>query len=74
MRPVTAWQEKQNCVQNAIGLNSSFAMTPVPRLLCNSTTKDSVSEERTFLLLTLADSNETGAENEGEGIRPQDSD
>lgn len=35
MRPVTSWQENQNYVQNAIGLNSTFAMTPVPRLLCN---------------------------------------
>lgn len=73
MRPVTSWQENQNYAQNAVGLNSTFAMTPVPRLLCNSTTKDSVSEERTFLLLTLADSNETGAGSEGEGIRAQDS-
>lgn len=73
MTPVTSWQENQNCAQNAVGLNSTFAMTPVPRLLCNSTTKDSVSEERTFLLLTLADSNETGAGSEGEGIRAQDS-
>lgn len=35
MRPATSWQEKQNCVQNAIGLNwhlfQGFCVIPPPR-------------------------------------------
>lgn len=46
MKPATSWQEKQNCVQNATGLNFSFAVTPVPRLVRNSTTKDSVFQKK----------------------------